>query len=149
MKIVLRDDVENLGHKGDLVEVADGYARNYLVPRGLAIQATRGVVAQAEQMRRSRAARDARERGAAEELATRLGTQSITISVKAGEGGKLFGSVTSADVVEALKAQAGVELDRKHVGLAEPLKELGPASIDVKLHREVTVAVTVDVVAEG
>lgn len=149
MRIVLRDDVENLGQKGDLVEVADGYARNYLVPRGLAIQATRGVVAQSEQMRRSRAARDARERSAAEELATRLGDRVVAIAVKAGEGGKLFGSVTSADIAAALKDQAGVEVDRKHVGLDEPLKEIGQASVDVKLHREVTVAVTVDVVAEG
>jgi len=93
VKVVLRTDVENLGKKGDLCEVADGYARNYLVPRGLAMQATKGVIAQAESMRRSRSARDRREREAAEAIAGRLGGQRVTVPARAGEGGKLFGSV--------------------------------------------------------
>src|SRR3954447_12348065 len=101
MRVVLRDDVESLGKKGDLVDVADGYARNYLVPRGLAIKATRGVVAQADSMRRNREARDVRERQAAEALVPRLAARRVTIPARAGEGGKLFGSVTSADVVAA------------------------------------------------
>lgn len=148
MKVVLREDVESLGHKGDIVEVANGYARNYLVPRGLAIKASKGVIAQAEAMRRNRAARDARERAAAEELASRLVAQRITIPARAGEGGKLFGSVTSSDVAEALAAVAETEIDRRAVQLDEPLKELGEVEVPVRLHREVTATVTVEVVAE-
>ena len=102
MKIVLREDVDTLGRKGDLVEVADGYARNYLVPRGLAMKATKGVVAQAESMRRNREAREVRDRTAAEELAGRLNAAPLTVGARAGEGGKLFGSVTTADIVAAV-----------------------------------------------
>ena len=148
MKVVLREDVESLGQKGDIVEVANGYARNYLVPRGLAIKASKGAIAQAEAMRRNRAARDARERAAAEEIAARLGAQRITIPARAGEGGKLFGSVTSSDVAEALAAVAETEIDRRAVQLDEPLKELGEVEVPVRLHREVTATVTVEVVAE-
>lgn len=148
MRIVLREDVESLGYKGDLVEVADGYARNYLVPRGLAIKATRGVVAQSEAMRRSRAAKEARDRDAAQELAARLGSQVLRIPARAGEGGKLFGSVTVADVAKALEAVAGVEIDRRKVVLDEPLRELGDAEVTVRLHPDVVVAVAVSVVPE-
>jgi len=148
VKVVLREDVESLGQKGDIVEVANGYARNYLVPRGLAIKASKGAIAQAEAMRRNRAARDARERAAAEEIAARLGAQRITIPARAGEGGKLFGSVTSSDVAEALAAVAETEIDRRAVQLDEPLKELGEVEVPVRLHREVTATVTVEVVAE-
>lgn len=147
MKVVLRADVEHLGRKGDLLDVADGYARNYLVPRGLAMKATRGVVAQAESMRRSRAARDARDRDAAEELASRLQATPIRVTARAGEGGKLFGSVTSADLVDAVRGQAGVDLDRRAVELDEPLKELGGADVPVRLHPDVTATLAVEVVA--
>ena len=95
MKVVLREDVESLGKKGDLLDVADGYARNYLVPRGLALQATKGVVAQSEAMRRNREAREVRDRAAAEELADRLRAAPVRVTARAGEGGKLFGSVTT------------------------------------------------------
>jgi len=147
VKVVLRADVEHLGRKGDLLDVADGYARNYLVPRGLAMKATRGVVAQAESMRRSRAARDARDRDAAEELASRLQATPIRVTARAGEGGKLFGSVTSADLVDAVRGQAGVDLDRRAVELDEPLKELGGADVPVRLHPDVTATLAVEVVA--
>ncbi len=147
MKVVLRADVDSLGHKGDLVEVADGYARNFLVPRGLAMKASKGVVAQAEAMRRNRAARDARERAAAEEIAGRLGGSRVTVTARAGEGGKLFGSVTTADVADAIAAAAATEIDRRSVGLDEPLKELGEVEVPVRLHPEVTATVTVEVVA--
>src|SRR4051812_50228811 len=113
MRVVLRDDVESLGKKGDLVDVADGYARNYLVPRGLAMKATKGVVQQAEAMRRNREARDARDREAAQALADQLTGKRIELRARAGEGGRLFGSVTSADVADAVRAQTGVELDRR------------------------------------
>ncbi|MGZ4688001.1 MAG: 50S ribosomal protein L9 [Acidimicrobiia bacterium] len=148
MKVVLREDVEKLGRKGDLLEVADGYARNFLVPRGLAIVATKGVVEQASAMRRNRQIRDDRDKEAAQELATRLTTSSIRVTARAGEGGKLFGSVTSADIVAAVKTQTNVELDRRKVTLAEPLKELGSAEVAVQLHHEVTATLTVEVVAE-
>jgi large subunit ribosomal protein L9 len=144
VKIVLRTDVENLGKKGDLCEVADGYARNYLVPRGLAMRATKGVVAQAESMRRSRSARDRREREAAEAIAGRLSGQRITVPARAGEGGKLFGSVGTA----AIGALAGHEVDRRTVVLDEPIKELGETEVSIRLHAEVVATVTVEVVAE-
>jgi large subunit ribosomal protein L9 len=147
VRIVLREDVENLGHKGDLLEVADGYARNYLVPRGLALKASKGIVKQAEAMRRSREARDARDRAGAEEVAERLTGAKIEIKARAGEGGKLFGSVTSNDLAEAVLAQTGVELDRRKIDLAEPLKELGAAEVTVRLHPDVNAALQVEVVA--
>jgi large subunit ribosomal protein L9 len=148
VRVVLRDDVENVGRKGDLIDVADGFARNYLVPRGLAMKATRGVVQQAEAMRRNREAREARDREAAQALADQLSGRRIEVGARAGEGGRLFGSVTAADVVDAVRAQTGVELDRRKTQLAEPLKELGAVEVPVKLHADVVVVLSVDVVAE-
>ena len=148
MKVVLRDDVENIGRKGDLIEVTDGFARNFLVPRGLAMKATKGVVQQSEAMRRNREARDARDREAAQALADQLTGRRIELRARAGEGGRLFGSVTSTDVVDAVRAQTGVELDRRKTQLAEPLKELGAVEVPVKLHTDVEVTLTVDVVPE-
>jgi large subunit ribosomal protein L9 len=148
VKVVLRDDVENVGRKGDLIEVTDGFARNYLVPRGLAMKATNGVVQQSEAMRRNRAARDARDREAAQALADQLTGKRIEIRARAGEGGRLFGSVTAADVVDAVRSQTGVELDRRKTQLAEPMKELGPAEVPVRLHSDVEVTLELDVVAE-
>jgi large subunit ribosomal protein L9 len=148
MKIVLREDVETLGRKGDLLEVADGYARNYLVPRGLAIVATKGVVQQSEAMRRNRQIKDVRDREAAQEVATRLAGSPIEVKARAGEGGKLFGSVTAADIVAAVSARAGVDLDRRKLDLDEPLKALGTAEVPVQLHPDVTATITVEVIAE-
>ncbi len=148
MKIVLREDVESLGHKGDLVDVADGYARNYLVPRGLAMKATKGGVAQAESMRRNRQAREVRDRTAAEELAARFNTGPLTVGARAGEGGKLFGSVTSADIVAALLEATGIEIDRRSVMLDDPIRELGEVEVPVRLHPEVVVPLVVAVVAQ-
>ena len=147
MKIVLRDDVDNLGRKGDLLEVADGYARNFLVPRGLALRASKGVVKQADAMRRSREAREVRDRGEAEEVAARLAGVRIEIRARAGEGGKLFGSVTSSDITDAVLAQSGVELDRRKLDLGEPLKEVGATEVSVRLHPEVSATIQVEVVA--
>jgi large subunit ribosomal protein L9 len=148
VRVVLRDDVENVGRKGDLIEVTDGFARNYLVPRGLAMKATKGVVQQADAMRRNREAREAREREAAETLSAQLTGRRIEVRARAGEGGRLFGSVTAADIVEAVRAQTGVEIDRRDTRLSEPLKELGPAEVSVKLHADVEVTLAVDVVSE-
>lgn len=145
MQVVLRSDVDNLGKKGDLVDVADGYARNYLVPRGLALRATDGVQKQAEAMRRNRAIRDTRDREAAQEVASRLEGRTIELKARAGEGGRLFGSVTSNDVAEAVQTQVNVELDRRKIALDEPLKELGTFDIPVRLHADVTATIHVEV----
>ena len=133
MKIVLRADVENVGHKGDLVDVADGFARNYLVPKGLALPATPGIQKQADAMRRYRDAKDRREREAAEAVAAQLSGRTVTIEARAGEGGRLFGSITSADVAEAVDAQFGVQVDRRRIALDEPLKQLGAAELPIRL----------------
>ena len=138
MRIVLRDDVDNLGKKGDLVDVADGYARNYLVPRGLALKASPGSQKQADAMRRNREARERREREAAEALAAQFEGRTITIKARAGGEGRLFGSVTAVDIAEAVESQTGAVIDRRRIDLDEPLKELGPAELKVRLHPEVT-----------
>jgi large subunit ribosomal protein L9 len=149
VKIVLRADVDNVGKKGDVLDVADGFGRNYLVPKGLAMVASKGVVAQAGAMRRSRDVKDARDRESAEVVARELVASVIRIPVKAGAEGRLFGSVTTADVVEAVQAQAGVELDRRRLHLAEPIKTLGTHEVPVKLHADVEFQITVEVVAQG
>ncbi len=147
MKVVLRSDVDNLGKKGDLVDVADGYARNYLVPRGLALKATAGVQKQADAMRRNRDAHDRREREAAQALAAQFEGRTISIKARAGGEGRLFGSITSVDVADAVLQQTGAEIDRRKIDLAEPLKELGPADLTVRLHPDVSA--TVHVVVEA
>lgn len=147
MRLLLRSDVQGLGKKGDLVEVADGYARNFLVPRGLAMRATKGVEAQAVSMRRSRDVRDAADRSAAEEVAKVLVPQVVTIEAKAGGEGRLFGSVTAADVVDAVQAQTGVSLDRRTLHIDEPIKTVGTHTVPAKLHADVEFAITLDVVA--
>jgi large subunit ribosomal protein L9 len=149
VKIVLRADVDNVGKKGDVLDVADGFGRNYLVPKGLAMVASKGVVSQAGAMRRSRDVKDARDRESAEVVARELVPSVIRIAVKAGAEGRLFGSVTAADVVEAVHAQAGVELDRRRLHLAEPIKSLGTHEVPVKLHADVEFQITVEVVAQG
>jgi len=148
MKVVLREDVDNLGKKGDLIEVADGYARNFLVPRGMALKASAGIEKQADAMRRNRDARDKRDREAAEAIAAQVSGRTITIAARAGVEGKLFGSVGSVDIADAVQAQLGVEIDRRKVVLPEPLKELGPAEVPVWLHADVTAMLAVDVVAK-
>ena len=147
MRVVLRADVDNLGKKGDLVDVADGYARNFLVPRGLALRATAGIEKQADAMRRNRSARDAREREAAQSIAGQLEGRTIELMARAGEGGRLFGSVTAADVAEAVRTQTGIDIDRRKIALDDPLKELGPAELPVRLHAEVTATLHVEVVS--
>ena len=149
MKILLRADVENVGKKGDVLDVADGFGRNYLVPKGLAMVASKGVASQAGAMRRSRDVKDARDRESAEVVARELVPSVIRIPVKAGAEGRLFGSVTAADVVEAVRTQAGVELDRRRLHLTEPIKSLGTHEVPVKLHADVEFQITVEVVAQG
>jgi len=146
VRIVLRSDVDTVGKKGDIVDVADGYARNYLLPKGLAMVATDGAVAQAASMRRARDLRDAQDRASAEEVARTLVPQVITIKAKAGAGGRLFGSVTAADVVDAVEAQTGIVLDRRRVHLDDPIKVLGTHSVQVKLHSDVQFPVNLEIV---
>lgn len=143
MRLVLRQDVDSVGKKGDLVEVADGYARNFLVPRGLAIAATKGAVKQAETMRRAREVREARERETVEEIAGRLASQTVRVQARAGEGGKLFGSVTAVDIADAVHAQLEIDLDRRKLGLPEPIKELGSHEVSMHLHEGVEATFTV------
>src|ERR1700736_2646154 len=145
MRIVLRTDLANLGKRGDICEVADGYARNYLLPKGHAIVATPGVETQATAMRRSRDLRDARDRESAETIARRLVPAVIRITARAGSEGKLFGSVTAADVTQAVAEQTGVELDRRRLRLDEPIKSVGTHEVPVKLHNDVEFRVTVEV----
>jgi large subunit ribosomal protein L9 len=147
MKVILRADITTVGKRGDIVEVADGYARNYLFPKGLAITASDGAVAQAGAMRRARDLRDAHDRSAAEEVARHLVPKVITVKAKAGPEGRLFGSVTSADVVDAVAQQAGVNLDRRKVLLHDPIKSIGSHQVPVKLHPDVEFPVTLEVVA--
>jgi large subunit ribosomal protein L9 len=147
VKIVLRTDVDQVGKKGDIVDVADGYGRNFLVPKGLAFLASPGVTAQAAKMRRSRDLRDANDRAAAEEVARTLVPKVVTITARASGEGKLFGSVTSSDIAEAVTAQTGIELDRRKLHLEEPIKSLGQHLVPAKLHADVEFPITVEVVA--
>ncbi len=149
MKLLLRDDVDGVGNKGDIVEVANGYGRNYLVPRGLAMPAAAGAEVQAEGMRRSRDTRHAEERGAAEEIATRVVGRPVSIAHRASDDGKLFGSVTASEVSDALGVQLEVEIDRKKLDIAEPIKALGTYTVMAKLHADVQFPVTVEVIEES
>ena len=148
MRIILRSDVNDLGKRGDIIEVADGYARNYLVPKGIAIKASDGTQAQAKSMRRARDLRDAQDRSAAEEVATTLVSKVVTLTARAGGEGKLFGSVTATDIASAVESQTGVAIDRRKLDLAEPVKTLGTHVVSVKLHSDVQFPITVEVVAE-
>jgi len=147
MKVLLRSDVDGVGKKGDIVEVADGHGRNYLIPKGWAIAASSGVGSQAGSMRKSRDIKDAADRSSAQEIATRLVPTVITITAKAGAEGKLYGSVTNAEIVEAVAAQTGIEIDRRRVQLDDHIKTLGTHQVPVKLHSEVEFPVTIEVTA--
>jgi large subunit ribosomal protein L9 len=148
MEIILKEDVENLGHRGDVVKVAQGYGRNYLLPKKLAIEATAANKSVIEQMKASAVRRSAKEKADSELLAKQLNEVSLTFARKTGDSDHLFGSVTSADIAEALEAQ-GFQIDRRKVHLAEPLKSLGEFLVPVRLHREVTAHVKVTVEKEA
>ena len=148
MEVILRDHVENVGKRGEVVKVADGYARNYLLPRKLALVATPGNLKQVERERVKLDAREAEEQSAAEAIAARMAALTVVISRKVGETEALYGSVTSADIAESL-GQKGFEVDKRRIGLREPIKRLGELTVPIKLHREVTVQLPVKVVAEG
>ncbi len=146
MKVILRDTVDGLGRKGDICDVADGYARNFLVPRGLAMKATKGSEVQAEGMRRAAALRSSADQEDAARVAAALTGTVITIAAKAGEGGRLFGSVTTSDVSEAVEKATGAVIDRRSLSLDSPIKELGEHDVLCTMHPEVSFPITVDVV---
>jgi len=148
MEVILKEDVDNLGHRGDVVKVAEGFGRNYLLPRKLAMQATQANKAVIEQMKTSAARRSATEKVQAEELAAKLEPVVLSFTRKTGEEGRLFGSVTSSDIATELGAK-GFEIDRRKVHLPEALKTVGEFTVGVKLHREVTAHIKVKVLAEA
>jgi large subunit ribosomal protein L9 len=148
MEVILREHVDNLGKRGEVVKVAAGYARNYLLPRNLALPATEGNRKHVERERKIMETREAGEKAAAEAIATRLSAVDISIARRVGDTEQLYGSVTSGDIVDYLKAK-GFEIDRRKLILPEPIKALGEYAVPLKLHREVTVPLKVQVVKEG
>jgi len=145
MEVILKQDVKGLGHEGDTVKVADGYARNYLIPRGLAVVASDSNLKALKVERQAVQKKAHRELSTARKLASELAATGITIRRKAGEGGRLFGSVTSKDVADAIKEVLGVEVDRRKIDLSEPIKSVGSYSVPVKLHPDVAVKIMIEV----
>lgn len=147
MEVILREDIEKLGSRGQLVKVAPGYARNFLLPKRLAVAATEANKKIVEQERQAALRRDAKEIGDAQELGKLLAAVSVTIAQKAGENDQLFGSVTSSDIAARLEEQK-FHIDRKKIQLQDPIKQLGEHTVSIRLHREVTVEIKVNVVKE-
>ena len=147
MKLILTQDVTGLGAPGDVVEVAAGYGRNYLVPQGLAILATRGAEKQIATIRRAREVREVRDLGHAKEIQGQLSGLQVRLPARSGDGGRLFGSITSADVAAAVQQAGGPKLDRRLITLKNPIKSLGSHTVTVKVHPEVEATVTLQVVA--
>ncbi|MFO7266210.1 MAG: 50S ribosomal protein L9 [Limnochordales bacterium] len=148
MKVILVKDVKNVGRQNEVVDVAEGYARNFLIPRGLAVEATPANLKQHEERLRREAAKKAREEAEARETAARLAQKPLVIKVKAGESGRLFGSVTSGDIAEAVEKQFGVKLDKRRIELDEPLKTVGAYKVAVRLHPGVQAELQVHLQAE-
>ena len=148
MEVILKEDVAKLGHRGDVVKVAEGYGRNYLLPRKLAIEATAGNKAVIEQMKQSAVRRTAIEKADSEALSKQLEAVTLTFARKAGEKDHLFGSVTSSDIADALE-QKGFNIDRRKIQLHEPLKSIGEFDVPIRLHRDVTSRIKVTVEKEG
>ena len=148
MQIILQEDVEKLGNRGQLVTVAEGYARNFLLPRKLALEATPGNMKRLEKMRAAFAKKEATEKDSAQKLAEMLAGVTLTLSRKAGDSDQLFGSVTSGDIAEALATQ-GFTIDKRKIALADPIKLVGEYEVAVKLYRELSASVKVVVKKEG
>lgn len=148
MKIILRQDVDKLGHKGDVLEVGNGYARNYLLPKGFAIAATPGAVKQAADMQRARQQRDEREREQAELLGRKLSSARLRVKAKAGIDGKLFGSITAADVARAAEKQANEALDKRRIHIPDTIRSVGLHEVTVRPHPEVDFKLTIEVVQD-
>jgi large subunit ribosomal protein L9 len=148
MEVILREHVDNLGRRGEIVKVADGYARNFLLPRKLALLATEGNKKQIERERQKFDAKEAEERTGADALASRMANVEVVIARKVGETEALYGSVTTADIADALAAQ-GFDIDRRKLQLPEPIKKIGETDVPVKLHRDVTATIKLKVVPEA
>ena len=147
MKLILTQEVTGLGAPGDVVEVAGGYGRNYLVPRGLAMRWTRGAEKQIDLIKRARSARDIRGLDEARDAASRLGSLSVRLETKAGGSGRLFGSVTPADIAAAVRAAGGPELDKRRIEVRNPIKTVGSHQVTVRLHPEVSASLDIAVVS--
>ena len=147
MKIILTQEVTGLGSAGDVVEVKDGYGRNYLLPRNVAIRWTRGAEKEIEQLKAARKARAVRDLDHANEVKAKLEGSAVAVKVRAGEGGRLFGAVTIADIAGALSEASGETVDKRTIALGNPIKSLGAHQVSVKLHDEVTATVNLNVVA--
>ncbi|WP_405394967.1 50S ribosomal protein L9 [Microbispora hainanensis] len=147
MKLILTTEVSGLGAPGDIVEVKDGYGRNYLIPRGFAIRWTRGAESQVASLKKARAAREIRDLGSAKEVAGQLGALKVRLTTRAGESGRLFGSVATGDIAEAVKAAGGPQLDRRRIEIGNAIKSVGTHKVSVRLHPEVAATIDVEVVA--
>ena len=145
MKVILRANVEVVGNTGDLVDVANGYAQNFLMPKGLAMRATEGAATQAEAMQRSQELRGVKEREGAEELGQQLQAQTIAIQARVGQDEQLYGSVTTSEIAEAVQAQTGIVLDRRDMSLEEPIRTVGIHQVDMRLHSDVRIQITIEV----
>lgn len=146
MKLILLSDVVDLGKKGDLVDVADGYARNFLLPRKRAMKATAGALAQADSLKAARESADREARDKAEKVATQLAGTRVVLAAQAGDEGKLYGSVGAADVVEGIKRFTGIDVDRRNIEIRTPIKAIGLHEVWLKLHPEVEFPVTLDII---
>ena len=148
MKVILNKDVKGTGKAGDVVTVSDGYARYMLIPRGLATEATQSNIRQLEKQKAIAAEKKAEEKAAAQELAEKLNKASIKMKIKAGEGGRIFGSITSKDIADAINMQLGMDIDRKKVKLDAPIKQVGQTDVDMRLYQDVNAKIKVIIEAE-
>ncbi len=146
MKLILQQEVSGLGAAGDVVEVKDGYGRNYLIPRGAAIRWSKGAERQVESIRKARAAREIHDRDTADDVRRRLEDLSVSLQVRAGEAGRLFGAVTPADLAGAIKASGGPDVDKRRIEVGNPIKTLGVHQVTIRLHDEVAATVSVNVI---
>ncbi|WP_285733248.1 50S ribosomal protein L9 [Nocardiopsis sp. ATB16-24] len=146
MKLILTHEVNGLGAPGDVVEVKDGYGRNYLMPRGLAIRWTRGGQKQIDLIRRARSVREVRTLEEAQQIAGQVNALTVRLKQRAGEGGRLFGSVTPSDIAEAVKATGGPDLDKRRIEIKNPIKTVGNHKAQVRLHPEVSATIKLDIV---
>lgn len=149
MIVILKKDVKGTGKAGDVIKVSPGYARNMLIPRGLAVEATEGNVRNLEKQKQIQKEHEATEKAKAEEVASKLSKENIVIKTKAGEGGRLFGSITNKDISEAIEKQLGIKIDRRKIVLENPIKELGVVNVEAKLYTEVTGKFAVEVKEEA
>ncbi len=148
MKVILNKDVKGTGKAGDVVNVSDGYARNMLIPRGMATEATAGNIRQLEKKKAIEAEKRAEEKAEAQEQAAKLEKALVTIRTKAGDGGRIFGSITSKDIADAIGSQLGIEVDKKKIQLDSPIKQTGETTVTIRLYHEVNAAVRVSVETE-